>query len=69
MAITAQGNPFVLKLQKALGLPEDGVRGFELRCYVNEIITVKCEYYPDPSSEETITERFKLLKIEEEEEK
>jgi len=32
-------------------------------------ITVKCEYYPDPSSEETITERFKLLKIEEEEEK
>jgi hypothetical protein len=34
-------------LIKALGLPEN-VRWFELRCAVGEIVTVKCEYVPDP---------------------
>ena len=33
-------------LVKMLGLPKH-TRGFELRCYVNEVITVKCEYYPE----------------------
>lgn len=34
------------KLKFALGLPAH-TKGFEIRCYVNEIVTIKCEYYPE----------------------
>lgn len=33
-------------LAKALGLPPR-TRGFTLRCYVDEVVTVECEYFPD----------------------
>jgi hypothetical protein len=32
----------------ALGLPKH-TRGFTLRCYTGELVTVECEYYPDGS--------------------
>jgi hypothetical protein len=51
---------------KVLGIDPDKTHGFELRCYSDEIVTVKLEYYPVPSEGETITERFRLQKIEEE---
>ncbi|MGO4811128.1 hypothetical protein AB4156_16320 [Cupriavidus sp. 2MCAB6] len=41
--------PFALALMKALGLPAR-TRSFELRCAVNEVVTVKCEYHPDEST-------------------
>jgi len=62
-----QYDPFIQKLIKALGIDGDKTRGFELRCYVDEIVTVKVEYMPDPLSVDTITEQFKLEKIEEDE--
>jgi hypothetical protein len=33
-------------LAKALNLPKHTM-AFELRCAMNEIVTVKCEYYPE----------------------
>jgi len=33
-------------LAKALNLPKN-TKSFELRCAMNEIVTVKCEYFPD----------------------
>lgn len=33
----------------ALGLPKH-TKGFTLRCYTGEILTVDCEYYPDLSA-------------------
>lgn len=59
-------DPFVGKLMKVLGIDADKTKGFELRCYYDEIVTVKVEYYPEAPEGETITERFRLLKIEEE---
>lgn len=38
--------PFARALMNALGLPKR-TRSFELRCAVDEAVTVKCEYYPD----------------------
>lgn len=32
------------EIKKSLGLPKYTI-GFELRAYVNEIATIKCEYY------------------------
>lgn len=46
--MTAPG-PFALALMKALGLPARTV-SFELRCAVNEVVTVKCEYHPVEST-------------------
>ena len=44
MANTSQEvGPRIVEL---LGLPK-GTIWFELRCAVNEMVTVKCEYYPD----------------------
>lgn len=43
--MTAQGNPFVLGLQDALGLPRETV-WFELRCAVDEVVTVQCGFHP-----------------------
>jgi len=60
-------DPFIQKLMKTLGIDGDKTRGFELRCYCDEIVTVKVEYMPDPLSGETITEQFRLEKIEEDE--
>jgi len=39
-------DPFVQQLVKALGLPRS-TRSFELRCAVDEAVTVKCEYFPE----------------------
>lgn len=41
----AQGNPFVLALQDALGLPKT-TQWFELRCAVDEAVVVRCAYLP-----------------------
>lgn len=38
------------KLINALGLPPQ-TKWFELRCAVNEIVTVKCCYYPEVSDD------------------
>lgn len=39
-------DPFVQDLAKALGLPKR-TRSFEMRCAVDEVVTVTCEYFPD----------------------
>ncbi|CAG2152638.1 hypothetical protein LMG19282_04241 [Cupriavidus campinensis] len=44
-AILANGNPFVLALRDALGLPKETI-AFELRCALDEAVTVKCTYHP-----------------------
>lgn len=36
------------ELCDALGLPKF-TRGFTLRCYTGEVVTVECEYYPEGS--------------------
>ncbi len=45
MAVT--GNQIGKALCDALGLPK-GTIGFTLRCYSGELVTVTCEYCPDP---------------------
>lgn len=35
-------------LVDALGLPK-GTVGFTLRCYHGELVSVECEYFPDPA--------------------
>lgn len=47
----ANGNPFVLALQDALGLPRETV-WFELRCAVDEVVVVRCAYHPRADSAE-----------------
>lgn len=39
----ANGNPFVLALMEALGLPKN-TQWFELRCALDEAVTVRCGY-------------------------
>lgn len=41
----AQGNPFVLALMDALGLPKN-TKSFEVRCALDEVVTVRCTYMP-----------------------
>lgn len=43
--ILANGNPFVLALRDALGLPAT-TQWFELRCAAGEAVTVRCAYLP-----------------------
>lgn len=43
--ILANGNPFVLALMDALGLPKN-TKSFELRCALDEVVTVRCTYMP-----------------------
>lgn len=43
--ILANGNPFVLALMDALGLPKN-TKSFELRCALDEAVTVRCTYMP-----------------------
>jgi hypothetical protein len=40
------GHQIGVALVKALGLPRQTI-GFTLRCYVNEAVSVECEYYPE----------------------
>lgn len=41
-----QGQEFGSRIIKALGLPNN-TRSIEIRIAVNEIVTVRCEYFPD----------------------
>ncbi|MEN7529325.1 hypothetical protein [Cupriavidus sp. DL-D2] len=47
----AQGNPFVLALMDALGLPKNTV-SFEMRCALDEVVTVRCAYHPQADAAE-----------------
>jgi hypothetical protein len=42
------GHQISKELCDALGLPKL-TRGFTLRCYTGELVSVECEYYPDSS--------------------
>lgn len=44
-----RGKIFGGMLAKALGLPSN-TKSFELRCAMNELVTVKCEFYPEIES-------------------
>lgn len=46
MAIVSPDSQFVKELLRILELPEHVV-SFELRCAVDEAVTVRCVYYPD----------------------
>ena len=60
------GDEICEKLIKTLGLPKH-TKGIELRFYVDEVITVKCEYYPELNEgAETIFAEYRLEKIENE---
>lgn len=61
----ATRNPFVLALQDALGLPRETV-WFELRCAVDEVVTVRCGYHPRADGVEgfdarTLLANYKLV--------
>lgn len=47
MAVFHGRSKEVLQLAEALHLEANKVRGFELRCYVDEIVTLKVEYFPE----------------------
>jgi hypothetical protein len=49
------GNQISKGLLDALGLPEM-TRGFTLRCFSGEIVTVECEYYPHGSFETALAQ-------------
>ena len=54
MAIRPDDGDFGKKMIRFLGLPG----------YVNEAVTVKCEWYPEPNSKEPIAGRFRMERIE-----
>ena len=60
------GKHFGLKMIECLGLPKKGVKGFTLRCYVNEIVEIKCEFYPEIDKNEFF-EKFKIFELVEKE--
>ncbi|KAI3591643.1 hypothetical protein D9X30_3468 [Cupriavidus sp. U2] len=49
--MNAQGNPFVLALIDALGLPKHTI-SFEMRCAVDEVVTIRCAYHPQADAAE-----------------
>ncbi|WP_423192966.1 hypothetical protein [Cupriavidus sp. H18C2] len=54
--MSAQGNPFVLALMDALGLPKH-TRSFVLRCEVGQAVTVQCTYMPQADGVEAFDAR------------
>ena len=64
----AIGKNFGNEILKKMGIDVQDVVGFELRCYVNEIVTIKLERYikkTEMEGAETILENYRLLKVEE----
>ncbi|MCA3190932.1 hypothetical protein [Cupriavidus sp.] len=49
--MNALGNPFVRALMDALGLPKHTI-SFEMRCAVNEVVTIRCSYHPQADAAE-----------------
>ena len=47
------------ELCEALGLPKS-TRGFTLRCYTDEAVSVECEYYPSGSFQTELA-RYRLV--------
>ena len=64
-AMAILGQDIGPSLIKALGLPKQTV-WFELRCAVNEIVTVKCEYWPegDPFAISAVLAEYELVQRE-----
>jgi hypothetical protein len=61
--MAVMGPQFGNELAELLGLPKH-TRAFTLRCAVNEIVSVECEYYPEMPSAgalETIFARYELV--------
>jgi hypothetical protein len=54
------------KIREALKMPP-GTFAFELRCAMNEPVSVKCWYYPENLNEDKIAEVFKLYDFKEKE--
>lgn len=49
------------QLMALLGMPKH-VRSFELRCAVDEIVSVKCEYYPEGATGfDTVLAEYELV--------
>jgi hypothetical protein len=59
-------DPLVQQLIKAFGMPER-TRSFVIRVAVDSLVEVECDFYPDKSAE-LISGRFRLERIEEQEE-
>lgn len=69
MASPISGHTLGDKLKDMMGLPKNTM-GFELRCYVNEIVTVKCKYFPEIDNVEqfaSVIKEFYLVEKEGEE--
>lgn len=47
MGKVSTGQEVGQKIADAIGLPLENILGFELRCYVDEIVTVRVELYPE----------------------
>lgn len=64
----ASGKNFGTEILKKMGIDVQDVVGFELRCYVNEIVTIKLERFvkkAEMEEAETVLENYRLLKIKE----
>jgi hypothetical protein len=59
------GNELGSELVEFIGLPKNCI-WFELRCHIDETVTIKCEYYPKIEKEPTkkIFAKYKLIKDE-----
>jgi hypothetical protein len=55
------GHQISKELCDALGLPKL-TRGFTLRCYVDEPVTVECEYYPTSDFQLALA-RYRLIAV------
>lgn len=67
MAVTS-GKNFGNEILKKMGIDVQDVVGFELRCYANEIVTIKLERFvkkAEMEEAETVLENYRLLKIKE----
>ena len=55
------GNEIAVGMLEELNLPPLTV-GFELRAYVQEMVKIRCEYYPDANSVKTVLEEFQVVR-------
>lgn len=64
MAVIEGRGELAIALARALGLKQERIVGFTLRCYVSEIVSVCVEHYPDTGDVGRVVEWFNLHAVE-----
>lgn len=68
MIVNGATSKFALSLVKQLGLPLENLKGFDLHCYADDLVTVTCTYFK-PEEDKEVEKKFNLVFEEETEAK